>query len=1089
MTFIKDTAKPVIILIFFMVLTCLCFWIISRYPELSAKTILGSNSILSSLGFVALIEIKEEFSFWEKVLWETVNWLNTNKKGMSFSFILGAFILSLWPLLKKQKFDNGFKNSVLGLSIGAPLGICVNCAAPIARALYSSGGSIQTALSALIASPTLNIAILLMAFSLFPFYLFLIKIVLTLLFILVLVPLACRYLFQKEIIKHEVLVKNTLDIPQNVDPISNIRGWSDAFLWAGKRYLKSFFYLLKIALPLMILSGFLGSLIIVIAPWSMIQGLGNDMSFLSMALIMFLFSVLGAILPAPMAFDIILSSALLQAGVPIQYVAILLFTLGSFSLYAFFIIWQAMSLRISMFLLLTTIILGLCAGFLTIPLEQYTMFKAQNEIALFIDQVRQSQYNSGQQQIDLEDQKTDEILERNDKEYALDELKKILKEQSVLFEVLPNKYIAQKSSHIQIKWRRFEKNGQHSAQQNFSLIQGSQMGIEQPYQISYLSGIPDAVVFSTMSIATADVHHDGWPDILITGDHEIRPNLILYSNIGGQYFVRQSLPIPENIKEVVLVALVDLNGDSWKDIVFSTYGGKNFVIYNHGGDFLKSNLHQIHSDNIGTTMTMAFGDLGKDGDLDMFWGNWNVGPLFLDFKQSQNVVLYNDGSDFRAHKLPKTAGETLTSLFYDFNNDGVLDLYIGNDFIVESHSDILMIGDENGDLTLGNIEFIQGGQSTMSIDVGDIDNDLKPDFYIGQISYSGQYMQEMSKIAEKQIPYNQYCNRPEAINSSSDICIEDFILKLSLAKVAHHISDACNAVQNTEHKIKCLTSLTNSCGFRRTPRSQSNPLYGSKRYNDFCGLLSKAMDEDSQVSDDGNKSFYLQAANDSLNNILLHNISENNNIMFMDQANERNVGYGAWTWNARFADLDNDGWQDLYIVNGYSFPMSLPTNLFYHNDQNGSFKDKTTEFGLENYTVTSAFSYIDFDNDGDLDIINVPTDAGIQIYRNNNVSRNHSIQFELNDHSAQNSGAVGVKIIISYKKNGQAFKQESVLKGGGGFKSYNQPILHFGLETVDEIQVIDIIWPDGGKDQIKGTFPANRRYRIIRSGTRDGPRN
>ena len=68
-----------------------------------------------------------------------------------------------------------------------------------------------------------------------------------------------------------------------------------------------------------------------------------------------------------------------------------------------------------------------------------------------------------------------------------------------------------------------------------------------------------------------------------------------------------------------------------------------------------------------------------------------------------------------------------------------------------------------------------------------------------------------------------------------------------------------------------------------------------------------------------------------MGNILLHNLSENKNMRFVDEANERKTGYGAWTWNARFADLDNDGWQDIYLVNGFPYRTSLETNLLYHN--------------------------------------------------------------------------------------------------------------------------------------------------------------
>ena len=94
-----------------------------------------------------------------------------------------------------------------------------------------------------------------------------------------------------------------------------------------------------------------------------------------------------------------------------------------------------------------------------------------------------------------------------------------------------------------------------------------------------------------MSVASGDVHNDGWADLLILGDHEIIPNLILYSNIGGKRFVRQSLPVSKEIGTVILASLVDLNGDGWMDILFSTYAGQNFIIYNEDFKFQENNVN------------------------------------------------------------------------------------------------------------------------------------------------------------------------------------------------------------------------------------------------------------------------------------------------------------------------------------------------------------------------------------------------------------------------------------------------------------------------------------------------------------------
>ena len=89
-------------------------------------------------------------------------------------------------------------NSILGLLIGTPLGVCVNCAAPIAKGLYSGGARAETALATMVASPTFNIVVLTMLFSILPFYIAITKVLLSLLIILLIIPFICRFLSDEQ---------------------------------------------------------------------------------------------------------------------------------------------------------------------------------------------------------------------------------------------------------------------------------------------------------------------------------------------------------------------------------------------------------------------------------------------------------------------------------------------------------------------------------------------------------------------------------------------------------------------------------------------------------------------------------------------------------------------------------------------------------------------------------------------------------------------------------------------------------------------------------------------------------------------------
>ena len=102
-------------------------------------------------------------------------------------------------------------------------------------------------------------------------------------------------------------------------------------------------------------------------------------------------------------------------------------------------------------------------------------------------------------------------------------------------------------------------------------------------------------------------------------------------------------------------------------------------------------------------------------------------------------------------------------------------------------------------------------------------------------------------------------------------------------------------------------------------------------------------------------------------NVLLMNKGHG---QFTDQAIPMGVDTTGWSWNAKIADLDSDGWQDIYVVNGtWQRRDTTTSNFFFHNEEGERFSDRTEEYGLDDFMVVSSYTYIDIDNDGDLDIV------------------------------------------------------------------------------------------------------------------------
>jgi hypothetical protein len=165
------------------------------------------------------------------------------------------------------------------------------------------------------------------------------------------------------------------------------------------------------------------------------------------------------------------------------------------------------------------------------------------------------------------------------------------------------------------------------------------------------------------------------------------------------------------------------------------------------------------------------------------------------------------------------------------------------------------------------------------------------------------------------------------------------------------------------------------------------------------------------------------------------------------------------------------------VVNGRYLLNKRATKVFFKNQQGLSFSNDTRKSGLENYLAMSAYTYIDYDNDGDLDIIATTFDGPIWVYTNT-TQINRSIVFELEDKEGTRQG-VGSRVIIYYGE-GQAKRQIRELKASGGFISFDAARLHFGLGKHATVSQVDVIWPTGDKSEIKGEFKAGHHYKIER---------
>jgi uncharacterized membrane protein YraQ (UPF0718 family) len=367
--------KRVLFVTAVMALVAVNFWSGSRYPSLEEKAIMGGSAKLEDpLSFEASIQIQPGDSAGKRVALTTINWLETNREGMTFGLIIGACLLTLIGLIPARGHRNGFVNTLIGVGIGTPLGVCVNCAAPVAKGMHDGGARLETSLATMFSSPTLNIIVLSMLFSIFPLYLIVIKMTQTLVFILFLVPLLSRWVFNKE----RVLTYDDSSCaipPPAAAPINET--WLEALRGTTILLGRNLGYIVIRTVPLMLLAGLLGAVVVHLIPLPML--VENQTSILSVVLV----ALVGIFLPVPAAFDIVLVAVLISAGAPMIYSMTLLFTLGIFSIYPFFIVWKSMSARVAVVLTTVLVVIGVMGGYVADEIYQ----KELQDMLQYLEQV------------------------------------------------------------------------------------------------------------------------------------------------------------------------------------------------------------------------------------------------------------------------------------------------------------------------------------------------------------------------------------------------------------------------------------------------------------------------------------------------------------------------------------------------------------------------------------------------------------------------------------------------------------------------------------------------------------------------------
>ena len=189
-------------------------------------------------------------------------------------------------------------------------------------------------------------------------------------------------------------------------------------------------------------------------------------------------------------------------------------------------------------------------------------------------------------------------------------------------------------------------------------------------------------------------------------------------------------------------------------------------------------------------------------------------------------------------------------------------------------------------------------------------------------------------------------------------------------------------------------------------------------------------------------------------------------------------------WGTTFFDMDNDGWLDLFVVNGHVYPQMdnvkgsaayAEPMLLHRNLRNGTFEEVSKPAGLAEMPLKSrrGAAFGDIANNGNVDVVVLNVGEPPSFLLNTNQSANHRVLFRLIG-TKSNRAAIGARVTI----HTGATTQFDEVRGGGSYLSQNDLRLHFGVGSSAKIDLVEVRWPTGKGESFKDVV-ADKIYTIV----------